>query len=111
METQVPADRIITENGEYYFDPSACRLSQGRECIVEIDVHPEEGSFGGRTVTVGYEGDSGNFVAFRDGLDNEVATVEAKGFRVPVPRSGRVAVKVAGDGAEPKLMVSAISAP
>lgn len=110
----VPENRIITANGDYGFVTADLRLptgiTSGGNAVMEVDVHPTAGTFGGRTVTLGYQGESGAFVAFKDGSGSPIAGTAAFGSKVGVPISGILAVSVTGAGGAPKILVSAIPA-
>jgi hypothetical protein len=113
--TSLPLNRTLTANGDYGFaradNQVPTGISAGRKALIEVDVHPDAGTFGGRTVTLGYQGESGNFVAYKDSAGTPIAGTAAFGAEVRVPISGILAVSVTGAGAAPKLIVSAIAAP
>jgi hypothetical protein len=105
--TPVPANRTLIANGEYGFADAANQVPTGvyggKMAFLELD-----GDFGGGTATLGYEGESGNFVPYRDDAGAEIETLVPYGRQVGVPISGIVAVKLAGATA-PALKVSLIA--
>ncbi len=105
--TPVPANRLLIANGEYGFFDAANQappgIHRGKMAFLELD-----GDFGGGTATLGYEGESGNFVPYRDDAGAEIATLVPYGRQVGVPISGIVAVKLVG-AAAPALNVSLIA--
>ncbi len=112
--TPVPANRTLTANGEYSFLDAGGNVPAGiyggGKALIEVDVHPVAGTFGGRTVTLGYQGESGAFVAFKDASGSPISGTAAFGSEVRVPISGILAVSVTGAAGDPKLIVSAIPA-
>jgi hypothetical protein len=104
----LPADRILLANGDYSITAPGSVFT-GRKCLLEIDEAPGlTGTFGGRTVGIGYVGESGKFVPYRDAAGAPLTTTAAYGREVAVPRSGLVAVQVSGGGTLPQLIVSLV---
>ena len=85
----------ITANNEYVFPvrPSTSRV------VLEVD-----GGFGGGTVTPGYQGLGGGFVALRDDAGAEITSTVPRAWEVFVPLSGKLAIKVTG-ATTPTLVV------
>jgi hypothetical protein len=118
----IPGNRILTADGEYQFVDEAGRpyFYTGKECLVEVDVtapseteQPEGeegvyGSFDGASVELGYQGESGRFVPYRDGL-GALSTTESTGWRVAAPLTAVIVIKVTGAGENTRLKASCVA--
>lgn len=120
----VPATRVITADGEYAFVDASSRVPAGihggKSALLEIDITSpadtgdgegeDPGTFGGGTVTLGYQGESGLFVPYRDDAGDPITAAVPYGRVVTVPISGIVALKLEG-ATDPSLKVSLIPKP
>ena len=77
---------LTTTGTAYVFPARACYRG-----IFEVD-----GTFGGATVTPGYDDGSGNFVAFRDATGTTITCTSAAAWEVALPSSGALAVSLSG---------------
>ena len=93
--TSIANGGTITANGDYVFP---VRASTAR---VPLEV---DGTFGGGTVTPGYQGLSGAFVPHRDSAGAIITTTNPATWEVFVPLSGLLAIRVAG-ATTPALVV------
>ena len=77
----------ITSNGDYFFE----RLQPGGRFILRVS-----GVFGGGTVTAGFSDSSGNFVAYRDLAGVAITSTVATGWRLDIPDSAVMGLRVTG---------------
>ena len=78
----------ITATATAYSFPQAYGSYRG---VFELD-----GTFGGCTVTPGYDDGSGNFVAFRDATGTAITCTSSIAWEVVLPTSGKLAVSLSG---------------
>jgi hypothetical protein len=97
MSLRISEVETIVADGTYLFDGL---LRRGTEAVVEV-----AGAFGSGTVTLGYVGAAGAFVAYQDDNGDAIALSAPGGRRVDVPASGRLAFLVA-DATAPSIKIA-----
>lgn len=97
--TPIQNTSTIGADGEYVFQ---VKTNPGEPAFIELD-----GVFGGATVTPGYVGLSGEFVASK-GLDEAPYEFTESFFvGVDTPRSSKLAISVSGAGGSTSIRVAA----